>query len=847
VRPFSFGQHRLARAATYQGKIMNRRFIAVAMAVLITDFFGALSPLYADLNAGLVAYYPFNGNANDASGNGLDGVVYGATLDTDRFGNSNACYAFAGTGNWIQADLGPSYFNAEFTFGVWVKFDDFESSYPMIVSGNGSCINWSGMGPAYSASMQHHIYFYQPSHPWGAGVQLGGMLSPMALDVHRWYHLCVTRNGPEFAMFVDGVLSSQNTDTNVIQLSGSFLQFGNNLPGIGIDGNGSSYFHGNLDDIRIYNRALTASEVVQLYNTENGSSGPWITTQPTGQSAQAGANVALNVAASGTPSLHYQWRFNSQNIAGATSATLPLTSITAASSGGYSVVVWNAAGSIVSATASLAVLTDGANGDNPTQISVPAAPTQPAGVNNLVLVTHGWEPLGPFADVSWITDMANAIQTKAPNWTVIPFNWMGAAWFPDPDLTLVSGAALGTLYAKLRLEPQHWQNIHFIAHSAGSAVIEAMAKELMSSPNPPESIQETFLDPYTGYNLTGREIYGVNADWADDYFVVDYETDFLPVAGGWAPGSTSGQLEWAYNVDVGGTLQVTTPIPFFVGSGIAGSTTAYVATSPSPSHDSPIDFYMSTITGTANSCAAGYGFPLSIEDGGSGTWASHSLNNPPLALCGQVSLSQNQQPVRSDAPFVFSMTPYGTSSSGVSFLGSGGASLTSDAPAWLAVGVTVTNAVNFIQFDAGFTDTNAAQGLLTVYWNTNQVGMVDERVAPAGLQTYRFALPGAVTSGLYTLTFRLDSFDNSSSMAVTNVATGFVGMTQPITLGISRTNGAPLLQLTAAINFTYLIQSSTNLVDWTPTALLLNTNGTAQFIDFAVTNSSARFYRAVMP
>jgi hypothetical protein len=97
------------------------------------------------------------------------------------------------------------------------------------------------------------------------------------------------------------------------------------------------------------------------------------------------------------------------------------------------------------------------------------------------------------------------------------------------------------------------------------------------------------------------------------------------------------------------------------------------------------------------------------------------------------------------------------------------------------------------------------------------------------------------------LSFRLDSFDNSSSIAVTNVATGFVGVTNPITLGISFTNSRPMLQLTAATNFNYLVQSSTNLVDWTPTALLLNTNGTAQFIDSAVTNSGARFYRVTMP
>ena len=168
-------------------------------------------------------------------------------------------------------------------------------------------------------------------------------------------------------------------------------------------------------------------------------------------------------------------------------------------------------------------------------------------------------------------------------------------------------------------------------------------------------------------------------------------------------------------------------------------------------------------------------------------------------------------------------------------------------PAWLAAGVSVTNTVNFVQFDAAFTDANTAQGLLTVYWNTNQIGMIDERVASTNLQTYRFGLPGTVSGGLYCLSFRLDSFASSSSVAVANVATGFVGATQPITLGISLTNGMPLLQLTAATNFTYLIQSSTNLVDWTPTALLLNTNGNAQFIDSTVTNSATRFYRVALP
>jgi hypothetical protein len=316
---------------------------------------------------------------------------------------------------------------------------------------------------------------------------------------------------------------------------------------------------------------------------------PTITVQPASLFLLTGENATFSVTANGQAPLNYQWVFNGQNLATATTAILTLNSVTAVNDGNYSVRVSNAYGSITSASASLAVLTDGANGHAPTQISVPGAPPQTTTANTLVLITHGWEPLGPFADVSWISDMAKAIQAKEPNSTAFPFNWMGAAWFPDPDLTLISGTALGTLYAKLDLEPQHWQQIHFIAHSAGSAVVEAMAKELKASPNPP-IIQETFLDPYTGHNLTGREIYGVNADWADDYFVVDFETDFFPVIGGWAPGSTSGQLEWAYNVDVGAAL----PVPFYTSSGIAGSTEE-IYTTPSPSHGSPIDFYMTTI------------------------------------------------------------------------------------------------------------------------------------------------------------------------------------------------------------------------------------------------------------
>ncbi len=63
----------------------------------------------------------------------------------------------------------------------------------------------------------------------------------------------------------------------------------------------------------------------------------------------------------------------------------------------------------------------------------------------------------------------------------------------------------------------------------------------------------------------------------------------------------------------------------------------------------------------------------------------------------------------------------------------------------MAVDLTIT--VNFVQFDAAFAGTNAAEGLLTVYWNTNEISRVDERGASPGWQTGRLALPGNATNG----------------------------------------------------------------------------------------------------
>ena len=84
-------------------------------------------PNYVPSN-GLIGYWPFNGNANDESGNGNDGTVNGATLTADRFGNANSAYTF-GLGNYIQVPYISALDNLnDFTISLWVKIAGLNSN-----------------------------------------------------------------------------------------------------------------------------------------------------------------------------------------------------------------------------------------------------------------------------------------------------------------------------------------------------------------------------------------------------------------------------------------------------------------------------------------------------------------------------------------------------------------------------------------------------------------------------------------------------------------------------------------------------------------------------------------------
>ena len=126
-------------------------------------------------------------------------------------------------------------------------------------------------------------------------------------------------------------------------------------------GGGGVFFAGALDEISLYNRALSSNEVAAIYLAGSGGkcfapTGPTILAQPTNQTVVVGQTAEFSVSASGTAPLSYQWWFGSNAIGGQTNWTLVLNNVQLTNAGTYAVVVSNLVGSVLSSNAMLTVL-----------------------------------------------------------------------------------------------------------------------------------------------------------------------------------------------------------------------------------------------------------------------------------------------------------------------------------------------------------------------------------------------------------------------------------------------------------------------------------------------------------
>ncbi|MEK6783725.1 MAG: LamG domain-containing protein, partial [Bacteroidota bacterium] len=227
--------------------------------------------LFSEDNGGLVAYYPFNGNANDASGNGFNGVITGASLTTDRFLNANSAMFFNGTSDYIELPFFER--PANMTITAWVNFNSNVD--------NKMIVGWAGNGNSAEFRISGDVLAY---NEWDNATFPGVTSSPIPLN--EWHFVAITRTA-SLDSFGNNVYISVD---NGVSIGGAVQNNFTTTTQVMIGAYGSfsppRYFSGSIDEVRIYNSALSASEITDIFQTLSLSPEP--TAQPTNLVITAG-------------------------------------------------------------------------------------------------------------------------------------------------------------------------------------------------------------------------------------------------------------------------------------------------------------------------------------------------------------------------------------------------------------------------------------------------------------------------------------------------------------------------------------------------------------------------------
>ena len=238
-------------------------FAVASLVFAMTVMSGGVAGANPVITNGLVAAYPFNGNADDWSGNGNNGVVNGATLTADRFGNPNSAYSFDGVDDYIVSST-TFLPQASGTIALWYNqlgifpTDQFVGSRSTQGYQPGDFM--FGTNPF---SNEPGACYWGNAGSWhcAEGHTVDELTFAITSDWHSVVWTWDTSNDEAFFYINDELVGTAGA---TLPIFGSLpLQVGRHT-GAGAP---PSYFHGNLDDVYIYDRALSASEVQTLFSS----------------------------------------------------------------------------------------------------------------------------------------------------------------------------------------------------------------------------------------------------------------------------------------------------------------------------------------------------------------------------------------------------------------------------------------------------------------------------------------------------------------------------------------------------------------------------------------------------
>jgi Concanavalin A-like lectin/glucanases superfamily len=278
---------------------MKKQLLILATALLSISTFAQI-PTYVPAN-GLVGWWPFNGNANDESGNGNHGTVNGTTLTADRYGVVNKAYSFDGASSYISINDHPSLDVPNVSISAWYWAIDYGTIAQQTQGNIVSKREQSGWGNSFQVALEQS----SPINGVWAQYTINGSNgwvyynSNEILTTQNWIHVVYTHDNSEAKLYINGNLVNSTLVNGGLNSNDLPMWFGARP----FAGPLSHFLHGSLDDIGIWNRALTACEIQDLYHAQLGSQA---ISAGADQSICSGDPVTLNGSGGST----YQWNNN---------------------------------------------------------------------------------------------------------------------------------------------------------------------------------------------------------------------------------------------------------------------------------------------------------------------------------------------------------------------------------------------------------------------------------------------------------------------------------------------------------------------------------------------------------
>jgi len=231
-------------------QIYNRALSAAEIAAL----YGAQNPA-PSIAGNLVADYKASGNANDATAYNNHAIVQGAQLTSDRFGKANQAYSFNGVNQSLLAANSPQQNSPNTTISFWVKPTTLPANGEVYLLSNG------GYQERWKVSMPSHGKPVFTTHANGACCN--DLDSGTPLTVGTWTHVVMVHDGAKDIIYFNGVKVNDRVAAGPLDATTKPL-------GIGYDPIDNNYFfNGSLDEVRIYNIALTAAEIATLFANQS--------------------------------------------------------------------------------------------------------------------------------------------------------------------------------------------------------------------------------------------------------------------------------------------------------------------------------------------------------------------------------------------------------------------------------------------------------------------------------------------------------------------------------------------------------------------------------------------------